>query len=107
MSPHVDPIRDRLAAQLELLPDFRCRNMFGGSGLYSRGRFFGLVYRGRVYFRTGDDTRPAYIEAGMGFFQPNQRQSLKNYYEVPPAVVADRGVLLEWARKAIERSAKP
>lgn len=107
MSPHVDSFRDRLVAQLELLPDFRCKNMFGGSGLYSRGRFFGLLYKGRIYFRTGDDTRPAYIGAGMGFFRPNPRQSLKNYYEVPPAVVADRGVLLKWAQKAINHSTKP
>ena len=37
----------------------------------------------------------------MGPFRPNERQTLKSYYEVPPEVLADPEALLSWAREAI------
>ena len=42
--------------QLREIPDLQCRPMFGGYGLYSDARFFGIVYEGRVYFKTDDHT---------------------------------------------------
>ncbi len=35
------------------------RAMFGGHGLYRHGTFFATVFRGRLYFRTSEATRPA------------------------------------------------
>ena len=92
---------------LELLAPLgqaRSRRMFGGFGLYSGGQFFGLIYQRRLYFRTGDDTRAAYTAAGMGFFQPNPKQSLKNYYEVPADILEDHDALIRWAEAAIKHS---
>ena len=37
----------------------------------------------------------------MGPFRPNERQTLKSYYEVPPEVLADPEALLSWAGEAI------
>ena len=37
----------------------------------------------------------------MGPLRPNERQTLKSYYEVPPDVLADPEALLSWAREAI------
>ena len=34
---------------------------------------------------------------GMGPFRPNDRQTLKSYFEVPPEVLADPEALLSWA----------
>ena len=104
MSPQNDSLREFVVEQLERLPDFRSRSMFGGFGLYSGGQFFGLIYQRRLYFRTGDDTRPAYTAAGMGFFQPNPKQSLKNYYEVPADILEDHDALIRWAVVAIKHS---
>ena len=42
-----------------------------------------------------------YLARGMGPFRPNERQTLKSYYEVPPEVLADPEALLSWAREAI------
>jgi DNA transformation protein len=82
------------------LPGLSCRAMFGGHGLYTQGRFFGIIYRGRLYFRTDEATRPRYQCQGMGPFRPNRRQTLWTYYEVPPAVLADPDELTAWARQA-------
>ena len=72
MNPQSDSFRDLVVGQLKPLPDFRCRRMFGGSDLYSRGQFFGLICERRLYFRTGNDTRAEYIAAGASFFRPTQ-----------------------------------
>jgi DNA transformation protein len=37
----------------------------------------------------------------MGPFRPNERQTLKSYYEVPPDVLDEPETLLSWAREAI------
>ena len=42
-----------------------------------------------------------YVARGMGPFRPNERQTLKSYYEVPPEVLADPEALLSWAGEAI------
>lgn len=37
----------------------------------------------------------------MGPFHPNERQTFKSYYEMPPDVLADPEALLSWAGEAI------
>ena len=37
----------------------------------------------------------------MGPFRPNERQTIKSYYEVPPEVLADPEALISWAGEAI------
>ena len=68
--------------------------MFGCYGLYLGGEFFGILDGGDLYFRTDGETRAKYEQLGSGPFQPNERQTLKNYLEVPPDVVDDRGRLM-------------
>ena len=90
-------ILDRLAA----LGDISARAMFGAHGLYWRGVIFAITYRGRLYFKVDDRSRPAFEARGMGPFRPNERQTLKSYFEVPPEVLADPEALLSWAGEAI------
>ena len=90
--------------QLAQIPDLRCRSMFGGHGLYAGEQFFGIIHDDRLYFRTTVQTRADYVAAGMTFFRPSPRQSLKSYYEVPAAILEDRERLDRWAGKAIRAS---
>ena len=62
-------------------------------------------YKGRLYFRTDDKSRQAYADRGMQPFRPSVKQTLKNYYEVPPDIVEDSEALVAWARKAMQRRA--
>jgi len=92
--------------QLREIPDMECRPMFGGYGLYSDARFFGIIYEGRVYFKTDQSTVKAYTDEGMRSFQPGKKQTLKTYYEVPAFVLEDHEDLTDWATKAMNVESK-
>lgn len=96
-----DSFRDFVLDQLREFNDIRCRAMFGGYGLYSDGKFLGIIFRGRLYFRTSDKTRGDYEERGMKPFKPNGRQTLRSYYEVPEDLLDDAEALAAWAQKAL------
>ncbi len=72
-----------------------------GSGLYSEQKFFGIIHKGRLYFKTSESTRADYIDRGMKPFQPNRRQTLYDYYEVPGHLLDDAESLSAWACRAI------
>ena len=65
-------VREQLAA----LPEVEFRRMFGGQGIYLSDVFFGILYQGRLYFKTDAASRPDYEAADMEAFQPNAKQCL-------------------------------
>ena len=100
-----DSFKDYVLDQLTTLGTVRAHNMFGGHGLYRGPEFFGIVHQGRLYFRTDARTRLDYIARGMSPFQPNPRQTLVSYYEVPAEVLDDTEILAGWARAALSAHA--
>lgn len=94
--------------QLTALPELRARAMFGGHGLYSGERFFGILFEGRVYFKADEVTRADYESRGMSAFtyEMKGRVMTMSYYEVPLDVLEDRDEAVVWARQAIEVAAK-
>src|SRR6266481_4755290 len=89
--------------QLRVLPELRAKPMFGGYGLYQSDQFFGILIQGRLYFKTNEQTRRAYLERGMGPFvyEKAQRPTTLNYFEVPPDILENRESLLGWAQLAV------
>ena len=75
--------------------------MFGSFGLYSGEVFFGIISSDVLYLKTNSETRKRYEDLGMGPFTPSEKQTLKNYMEVPPDVFEDKEVLRGWAEEAI------
>jgi len=98
-----DFVLDRLAG----LPGVGSRSMFGGHGLYFGGAIFGILFKGRLYFKTSAATRADFARRGMKLFRPNVRQRLNSYYEVPAEVLEDPATFVEWARRAIRLSTRP
>ncbi len=96
-----DDFQDFVLDQLDALGDVTVRRMFGGAGIYCGDTFFAILYTGRLYFKTDEQTRGEYEAHGMKPFQPNPKQTLKSYYEVPAEVLEDRAALVEWAHAAI------
>jgi len=88
--------------QLHELDAILYKAMFGGYGLYEGSVFFGIVFDGRLYFKTDEATRVRYIDWESGPFQPNAKQTLSSYYEVPADCVEDAAQLTELAREAID-----
>lgn len=55
--------------------------------IYVGSNFAGIVFHDRLYLKTDDSTRSWFQDRGMTPFKPNKRQTLKNYYEVPPDAI--------------------
>ena len=96
-----DSFKDFIIDQLNGLEGVTDRAMFGGHGLYRGGTFFGIIFKGRLYFKTNDSTRTDYIEREMKDFRPNPKQTLKNYFEVPVEIIDEPDRLVDWAQDAI------
>jgi DNA transformation protein len=92
---------DRLPNQLAALGGVTSRSLFGGHGLYWGETIFGILFGGKLYLKVDDASKRDYLARGMGPFRPNERQTLKSYYEVPPEVLDDPEVLLSWAGEAV------
>ena len=97
--------------QLRDLPEVQCRAMFGGHGLYQGGTFFGILFRGRLYFKTDDQSRANYEARGMEPFiyeKPDGKTMTMDYHAVPAEVLENTTTLVEWAGAAISiaKSAK-
>ena len=102
MAPKQDGFKDFVLDQLSDLHGVTCRAMFGGYGLYRHDSFFGIVHRGRLYFKTTQMTAPLYRARGMKPFAPTSTQSLKNYYEVPVEILEAPDDLNAWACQAAQ-----
>jgi DNA transformation protein and related proteins len=95
-----DSFREFVPEQLAALEKLCCKRMFGGHGLYSGEVFFGILFDGRLYFKTNPDTLPDYLTVEASAFAPSKKQVLKNYREVPVEILEDAMQLTSWARKA-------
>lgn len=96
-----ESFRDLVLDQLQSLEDLECRAMFGGYGLYQDDTFFGIIYKGRLYFKTDERSATAYKKIGMKPFRPNSKQTLKTYYQVPVDILEDYDQLAAWAKEAV------
>jgi DNA transformation protein len=95
-----DSFRDFVLEQLATLDSLRCKRLFGGYGLYSGEQYFGIIYDGRLNFKTHPDHLLEYLDYHAAVFAPSEKQVLKNYREVPANILGDRERLPLWARKA-------
>ena len=95
--------------QLGALPELGVRPMFGGFGLYQADRFFAILIEGRLYFRTDQQTRGAYLKRGMTpfIYEKAMRTISVKYFEVPPGILEDRQELVIWAGRAIQAATTP
>ncbi|MDQ3936468.1 MAG: TfoX/Sxy family protein [Actinomycetota bacterium] len=87
---------------LELIDGSTARRMFGGQGIYAEGKMFAVAYDERIYLKVDDESRAEFEELGSGPFRPNERQTLRSFYELPDAIAADDAELAAWLHRAIE-----
>jgi DNA transformation protein and related proteins len=95
-----DSFKEFVLDQLRNLGGVNCRSMFGGYGLYRDGAFFGIIHKGRLFFKIDAATAKQYSDKGMKPFRPRAKQTLKTHYEVPEDVIENADRLIEWAKKA-------
>jgi DNA transformation protein and related proteins len=101
-----DSFRDFVLEQLSSIRPLFCRPMFGGYGLYQGDTFFGIVHKGRLYFKVDDAGRALYVDAGSSPFRPSAKQILASFYEVPADVLESTPHIAEWAARAVDAAKK-
>ncbi|HJV90852.1 MAG TPA: TfoX/Sxy family protein [Holophagaceae bacterium] len=93
--------------QLGQIQPVQGKPMFGGLGIYADALFFALADDDRLYFKVDDATRPAFVDAGMGAFDPfKDGRTMEGYYEVPGEVLEDDFVLSVWMERALGVAAR-
>ena len=97
-----ESFKDFVLDQLLDLDDVEARPMFGGFGLYRDETFFGILHKGRLFFKTDESTVGQYRKRKMQPFRPNARQTLKSYYQVPVEIIEDADWLRQWALQALQ-----
>ena len=60
MTTKHDRFQDFVLDQLADLHGVRCRVMFGGYGLSVNGTFYGIIHKGRLYFKVTPKTVDRY-----------------------------------------------
>ncbi len=96
-----ESFKDFVLDQLSGLDDVEARRMFGGYGLYQDEIFFGIIHKGRLYFKIDESTVGEYRKRKMKPFRPSAKQTLKSYYQVPVEIIEDADQLCRWAEMAI------
>ena len=96
-----ESFKDFVLDQLQGLDGVEARRMFGGHGLYKDEIFFGILHKGKLYFKVDESTVGEYRKRTMKPFRPNAKQTLRSYYRVPVDILEDNERLCEWAVKAI------
>lgn len=81
--------RDFLLEQLAAPGGLRGKRMFGGHEPYSGEAFCGILFDGRLYFKTHPDTLAEYPDCQTAVFAPSEKQILQNYREVPADIPED------------------
>jgi len=92
--------KDYIVDQLRELDNIRVKPMFSSFGLYLDEKFFAILSKNRLYFKTNEKTRAKYEEYGMRPFRASKKQILKNYFEVPGDIVENISELKDWALEA-------
>ena len=102
MNAKDESFKDFVPDQLVGMDDVEARRMFGGYGFYHDETFFGIVHKGKLFFKIDESTVGEYRKRKMKPFRPKPKQTLKSYYQVPADVIDDGDELSQWAKKAIE-----
>jgi TfoX/Sxy family transcriptional regulator of competence genes len=80
--------------------------MFGGVGLYSGRRLFGIVYRSTLYLRADDGMKRDFARRGGAPFRPYRGRVVSAFWEVPAALAGEKRRIRALARRALAASAE-
>jgi DNA transformation protein len=84
------------------IPGITSRAMFGGWGIYRRGKIFAIIVEGELYFKVGDSNRAQYESRGSRPFQYTNKGKIytMSYWLLPEEIMENREELYEWIEKA-------
>jgi DNA transformation protein len=95
---------DRL---LELVDGATAKRMFGGQGIYADGAMFAIAHGDALYLKVDEESRAEFEQLGSGPFRPNEKQTIRSFYELPDEIASDDVELAAWAHRAIDAAREP
>lgn len=93
-----------LEERLEPLGPVAFKRLFGGEGLSLGGVTFAFIMGETLYLRVDEQSRPAFIDAGMEPFAYNtktKRVTVRSFYATPEELYDDGDGFCDWARTAL------
>lgn len=82
------------------------RTMFGGHCLYCDGTVFALVARNALFLKADEANRASFEARGLKPFRPFEGTVSMSYYEAPPELFEDSGVMKQWCSGSVEAGRK-
>jgi TfoX/Sxy family transcriptional regulator of competence genes len=93
-----------------LLPDddrILVRPMFGHTAAFVNGHMFAGTFGTHVIVRLGEPRRAELLDvAGAKPFAPMPGRPMKEYVQLPPAMLDDRSAATAWVQRAFESTSK-
>ena len=82
------------------------RRFFGGEGICAGEVMFGMVFGERIYFKTDDRTREAFVAEDCEPFSFEKQSTgetiVTGWYAIPERLYDDTDELARWARAALD-----
>ena len=85
----------------------QCRSMFGGYGVYFRGRMFALIADDRLYMKVDTSLKEEYKSAGCEpFIYHSSRKPIQmSYWSLPEEALEQPALAVHWAQKSLKAAA--
>ena len=97
----MDTFTEFVRDQLTGLKGLEMKRMFGGYGLYLGPAFIGILFEGKLFFKTNQAPLPKYkrLESKPFEYQKKSKKviRMKHYYQVPVEILEDSKRLKQWA----------
>src|SRR5512146_3363124 len=75
------------------------RTMFGYPSVFLNGNMLASIFQDRIMVRLSESDRAEAIAAGARPFEPMPGRGMKEYVELPPAVIEESGALRHWVER--------
>jgi TfoX/Sxy family transcriptional regulator of competence genes len=75
------------------------RRMFGYPSVFLNGNMLASIFQDRIMVRLSDTDRAEALAAGAKPFEPMPGRAMKEYVELPAAVVNEPGALRAWIER--------
>jgi TfoX/Sxy family transcriptional regulator of competence genes len=89
------------AAAVAGLPGAEPRKMFGFPAAFVNGNLFTGLFEDRWFVRLPEAERIELAGAGAASFEPMPGRPMREYVELPPALLADEAARDGWLRRAL------
>ena len=97
-----ESFKDFVLDQLDQLPEFKAKRMFGGIALLYHGSAFAKIKHDKVWLKVDDSNRDDFVKLGMEQYRYGKDGTRKlNFYEAPVDVIENKDTFFEWAQRSI------